>query len=47
VDTEKEAPPPQYRAPAHLLEPYFYEESSDWLPMTQDFMHRWLRRLCQ
>jgi len=47
LDTEKGAPPPQYQALAHLLEPYFCEEGGDWPPMTRDFMHRWLRRLCQ
>ncbi|MFP2905787.1 type VI immunity family protein [Pyxidicoccus sp. 3LFB2] len=46
MDTEKGAPPPQYRALARLLEPHLLEEGGDWPPMTREFMRRWLRRLC-
>jgi hypothetical protein len=46
LDTEKGAVPPQYRALARLLEPYFCEEGGDWPPLNRAFMHRWLRRLC-
>ncbi|WP_240359509.1 type VI immunity family protein [Pyxidicoccus trucidator] len=46
MDTEKGAPPAQYRALARLLEPYFCEEGSVLPPMTPGYMHRWLRRLC-
>lgn len=46
MDTEKGAPPAQYRELARLLEPYLYEEGGDWPPMTREYMHRWLRRLC-
>jgi hypothetical protein len=47
MDTEKGPAPPQYRALARLLEPYFCEEGSVLPPMTPQFMHRWLRRLCE
>jgi hypothetical protein len=47
MDTEKGAPPPQYRTLARLLEPYFPQEGTVLPPMTPGFMHRWLRRLCQ
>ena len=46
IDMETGAVPPQYRALARLLEPYFIEEGGDWPPMTREFMHRWFRRLC-
>jgi hypothetical protein len=46
LDTEKGAVPPQYRAVARLLEPYLCEEGGDWPPLTREYMHRWLRRLC-
>jgi hypothetical protein len=46
MDTEKGAVPPQYRALAQLLEPYFCEEGSVLPPMNREYMHRWLRRLC-
>lgn len=46
MDTEKGAVPPQYRELARLLEPYFCEEGSALPPMTPQFMHHWLRRLC-
>ncbi|MFP2909443.1 type VI immunity family protein [Pyxidicoccus sp. 3LFB2] len=46
MDTEKGAPPLQYRTLARLLEPYFCEEGSILPPMTPQYMHRWLRRLC-
>jgi hypothetical protein len=32
MDTQKGAVPPQYRALARLLEPYFCEEGGDWPP---------------
>jgi len=47
MDTEKGAPPSQYQALARLVEPYICEEGGDWPPMTREYMHRWLRRLCQ
>lgn len=47
MDTEKGAVTAQYRALARLLEPYFCEEGGDWPPMNREYMHRWLRRLCQ
>lgn len=47
MDSEKGPPPAQYRALARLLEPYFCEEGSVLPPMTRDYMHRWLRRLCR
>lgn len=47
MDTEKGPVPPQYRVLAQLLEPYFCEEGGVWPPMTREFMHRWLRRLCR
>jgi hypothetical protein len=47
IDTEQQFFPAQYRDLALLLEPFFYEERAGWPPFTQDFMRRWLRRLCQ
>jgi hypothetical protein len=50
IDTSKGVAVPEYRALAHLLEPFLYEERNDWfnlLPPGTDNMHRWLRRLCQ
>lgn len=47
MDTEKGAVPPQYRTLARMLEPYLGEEGGEWPPMNREFMHRWLRRLCQ
>jgi hypothetical protein len=47
IDTEKEVYLPQYRALAHVLEPFLCEEGRDWPPFTRELMHRWLRRLCQ
>jgi len=38
---------PQYRALAHLLEPYLYEERDGFFSMDPENMRRWLRRLCQ
>ncbi|WP_224245072.1 type VI immunity family protein [Hyalangium gracile] len=48
IDTAS-APPllPQYRALAHLLEPFMYEERTGWFSEDKDNMRRWLRRLCQ
>ncbi|KFE69045.1 hypothetical protein DB31_6947 [Hyalangium minutum] len=40
---------PKYRALAHLLEPFFYEERFDWFawwPPGGDNLRRWMRRLC-
>jgi hypothetical protein len=47
IDTAKEAYVPQYRALAHLLEPFLYEERTGWFSLNKDNMRRWLRRLCQ
>ncbi|MDC0712717.1 DUF3396 domain-containing protein [Stigmatella sp. ncwal1] len=47
IDTEKAPIPPPYRALAHLLEPFLYEESTGWFSLNKENMHRWLRRLCQ
>lgn len=47
IDTAKKVELPQYRALAHLLEPFLYEERSGWFSLDKDNMHRWLRRLCQ
>ncbi|MCY1019694.1 DUF3396 domain-containing protein [Pyxidicoccus sp. MSG2] len=47
MDTEKGPPPAQYRALARLLEPYLCEEGGLWPPMTREYMHHWLRRLCR
>lgn len=47
MDTEKGPPPAQYRELARLLEPYFCEEGSILPPITKEYMHRWLRRLCR
>jgi hypothetical protein len=47
IDTAKPLHPAQYRDLAHLLEPFLYEESSNWPPLDKERMHRWLRRLCQ
>jgi hypothetical protein len=41
---------PQYRALAHLLEPFLHEERGDWFNLFSsgtDNMRRWSRRLCQ
>lgn len=38
---------PQYRALAHLLEPYLYEERTGFFSLDPENMRRWLRRLCQ
>jgi len=38
---------PQYRALAHLLEPYLYEERDGFFSQDPENMRRWLRRLCQ
>jgi len=50
IDTAKGVSVPEYRALAHLLEPFLYEERDDWfnlLPPGTDNMRRWIRRLCQ
>ncbi|HEX8706348.1 MAG TPA: DUF3396 domain-containing protein [Myxococcaceae bacterium] len=47
IDTQKKALFPQYRALAHLLEPFLYEERTGWFSLDKDNMRRWLRRLCQ
>ncbi|HEX8699971.1 MAG TPA: type VI immunity family protein [Myxococcaceae bacterium] len=47
IDTAQEYHPAQYRALAHLLEPFFYEERTGWFSLDKDNMRRWLRRLCQ
>ncbi len=47
IDTEKAPALPQYRALAHLLEPFLYEERTGWFSLNKDNMRRWLRRLCQ
>jgi hypothetical protein len=47
IDTENSPPLPQYRALAHLLEPFLYEERTGWISLDKDNMRRWLRRLCQ
>lgn len=47
IDTENSPPLPQYRALAHLLEPFLYEERTGWFSLDKDNMRRWLRRLCQ
>ena len=51
MDTSKKLYLPQYRALAHLLEPFLYEEPFGWFalldPNDKENMRRWLRRLCQ
>jgi len=50
IDTAKGVSVPEYRALAHLLEPFLYEEGDDWFtwyPPGGDNMRRWIRRLCQ
>jgi hypothetical protein len=47
IDTEKAVYPPQYRALAHLLEPFLYEERTGWFSLDNGNLRRWLRRLCQ
>jgi hypothetical protein len=47
IDTQKKVLLPQYRALAHLLEPFLYEERTGWFSLDKDNMRRWLRRLCQ
>jgi hypothetical protein len=47
IDTTKKIYLPQYRALAHLLEPFLYEEHTGWFSLNKDNMRRWLRRLCQ
>jgi len=47
IDTQKKVVLPQYRALAHLLEPFLYEERTGWFSLDKDNMRRWLRRLCQ
>jgi hypothetical protein len=47
IDTEKKVSLPQYRALAHLLEPFLYEERTGWFSQDPESMRRWLRRLCQ
>ncbi|HYI03125.1 DUF3396 domain-containing protein [Hyalangium sp.] len=47
IDTAKETYVPQYRALAHLLEPFLYEERTGWFSLDKDNLRRWLRRLCQ
>ncbi|WP_224369054.1 DUF3396 domain-containing protein [Hyalangium versicolor] len=47
IDTSKEVYLPQYRALAHLLEPFLYEERTGWFSQDKENMRRWLRRLCQ
>jgi hypothetical protein len=47
IDTENAPPLPQYRALAHLLDPFLYEERTGWISQDKDNMRRWLRRLCQ
>jgi hypothetical protein len=47
IDTAKEVYVPQYRALAHLLEPFMYEERTGWFSLDKDNLRRWLRRLCQ
>ncbi|QSQ28216.1 DUF3396 domain-containing protein [Pyxidicoccus parkwayensis] len=46
MDRETGAVPRQYRALAQVLEPYLCDEGGQWPPITREFMHRWLRRLC-
>ncbi|WP_224243933.1 DUF3396 domain-containing protein [Hyalangium gracile] len=38
---------PRYRALAHLLEPFLYEERTGWFSQDKENLRRWLRRLCQ
>ncbi|WP_240486936.1 type VI immunity family protein [Hyalangium minutum] len=48
IDIEKQPHLPQYKALAHLLEPFMYEERNGWFtPLNKDNMRHWLRRLCQ
>ena len=47
IDTQKKVFLQQYRALAHLLEPFLYEERTGWFSLDKDNMRRWLRRLCQ
>ncbi|MDC0706863.1 DUF3396 domain-containing protein [Stigmatella sp. ncwal1] len=47
IDTAKKVYLPQYRALAHLLEPFLYEERTGWISLDKDNIRRWLRRLCQ
>jgi hypothetical protein len=47
IDTTKKVYLPQYRALAHLLEPFLYEEHTGWFSLNKDNMRRWFRRLCQ
>jgi len=50
IDTAQGASVPQYRALAHLLEPFLHEERGDWFNLFHfgtDNMRRWSRRLCQ
>lgn len=51
IDTGNSTPlVPQYRALAHLLEPFLYEERSGWFTLfglDKDDTRHWLRRLCQ
>jgi hypothetical protein len=50
IDTAKGVYVPEYRALAHLMEPFLCEERHDWFtwyPPGGDNMRRWMRRLCQ
>ncbi|MDC0708576.1 DUF3396 domain-containing protein [Stigmatella sp. ncwal1] len=47
IDTAKQTHVPQYRALAHLLEPFLYEERTGWISLDKDNIRRWLLRLCQ
>lgn len=46
IDTAQQVHLPQYRALAHQLEPFLYEERTGWISLDKDNMRRWLRRLC-
>ncbi|RYZ17232.1 MAG: DUF3396 domain-containing protein, partial [Myxococcaceae bacterium] len=43
IDIQQGGIPPQYRALALRLEPFLYEEPSEW---PASYLYQWLRRLC-
>jgi hypothetical protein len=48
IDTTQEVYVPQYRALAHLLEPFLYEERTGFFSLLEEeTFPYWLRRLCQ
>ncbi|WP_224242234.1 DUF3396 domain-containing protein [Hyalangium gracile] len=47
IDTQKAPLVPHYRALAHLLEPFLYEERTGWFSLDKGNLRRWMRRLCQ